>query len=172
MSSGVMAGESRKLEDVSVLLFAADGAVGAMLRMALRGAGLRTILMVSSPEETVHVITDKDPDLMLVHVGLDEADSGLRIVRFIRRWDGSPKPRIPIVAVSPRRDLTSVNAVLQAGVHEFTLFPASTEELQRKMMAAVQVEREFIVSEAYVGPSRRRMTDPEYRGPARRADEN
>jgi CheY-like chemotaxis protein len=166
-----MSVDIKKLEDLSVLLFAGDVAVGSTLRMALRGAGLRTIQMVSTPEETVQVITDTDPDVMLVHVGLEEADSGLRIVRFIRRWDGSPKPRIPIVAVSPRRDLTAINAVLQAGVHEFTLFPTSADELQRKLLAAVQVERDFVVTEAYVGPSRRRGPDPEYRGPARRVAE-
>src|SRR5262249_25045464 len=95
-------------------------------------------------------------------------DDGLEMIRFIRRAENSPNQRIPIIAVSPRRDLVTVNAVINAGGHEYVVFPASGEALLKKITAARQTTRAFIEQPRHAGPCRRRRTDPTYPGPERR----
>ena len=158
-----------KAEDLAVVIFAASADQAGTLRVALRGMGVRNIHVTSTPEQTAKALTDAKPHVMVVYVGQDETDDGLRMIRFIRRWDGSPNPHVPIVAVSPRRDIAGISAVREAGVHEYAVFPVSSDELFRKVTAAIQSTRDFVSQTDYVGPCRRRRGDPNYEGPERRA---
>lgn len=156
-------------EDLKLVVFAGHPDPASMLRMAVRGAGVREIATASTPEDTVKAINDIKADALLVHVGMEDNDPGPRMVRFIRRWDGSPNPRIPLVAASSRRDVGVVQALRQAGVHELVVLPASGEELFRKLTAAINSTREFLTLANFVGPCRRRRVDPAYTGPERRS---
>src|SRR5690606_33914732 len=131
-------GAMTRPEELRIVVFAGHPDPAAMLRMAVRGAGVRDVWVASSPEDTVRAFGEGKPDVFVVHIGADENDPGLRMIRFIRRWDGSPNPRIPIVAASSRRDVGVVDAVRNAGGHELVLLPAAGDELMRKITTAVQ----------------------------------
>ena len=51
---------------------------------------------------------------------------------------------MPIIACSPRRDLATVHAVINAGGHEYVLFPASGDALLKKIIAARTANRAFV----------------------------
>jgi hypothetical protein len=57
--------------------------------------------------------------------------------------------------VSPRRDLATINAVINGGGHEYVLFPASGDVLMKKIGAACTTTRPFIETGAYFGPARK-----------------
>jgi DNA-binding response OmpR family regulator len=105
---------------------------------------------------------------MVVVVEQVENDNGLSLIRFIRRWEKSPNPRIPIIAASPRAELQVVTAVVNNGGHEFVVLPASGDQLLKKIQSAIQSNRPFIEGPDYVGPDRRRRSDPNFIGPERR----
>jgi hypothetical protein len=65
-----------------------------------------------------------------------------------------------------------VNAVINAGGHEYVLFPVSGEALLKKILAARQPNRVFVEQPDYIGPDRRRRNDKMYKGPERRAAVN
>jgi two-component system, chemotaxis family, chemotaxis protein CheY len=155
--------------DLNVIIVAKDGGVGRTVRMALRGMGLRSIQITADLPQTLDLFTSIEPHVLVVYVEAPENDSGIDLMRFIRRSPDSPSTRMPIVACSPRRDLTTVNAVINAGGHEYVLFPVSGDALLKKIIAARQASRAFIEQSDYVGPDRRRRDDKTYRGPERRA---
>jgi two-component system, chemotaxis family, chemotaxis protein CheY len=155
---------------LNIIIVAADSGIARTLRMALRGVNVRNITLASSQQQALEAFATADPHALLIYVDGPENDAGLEMMRFIRRSPQSPNPRIPIVAVSPRRELTTINAVINAGGHEYVLFPASGDTLVKKVMAAHQTTRPFIEQPDYVGPCRRRRDDKAYCGPERRAD--
>jgi DNA-binding response OmpR family regulator len=136
--------------------------------MALKGMGVRGVHLAASPIQIGEGFLTAEPQCLAVYVDGPENDDGLEMIRFVRRSPTSPNQRIPIIAVSPRRDLVTVNAVINAGGHEYVVFPASGEALLKKITAARQSSRAFIEQPDYVGPCRRRRNDPTYSGPERR----
>ena len=155
--------------DISVLIFSPNASIARTLRMALRGMGVRSIHLASDEATLLEGFTNSDPRAMLVYVDAPENDAGLDTIRFMRRSEKSPNIRFPIVAASPRRDLATVNAVINAGGHEYVLFPSSGDALVKKIIAARNSNRPFIEKSDFVGPCRRRREDKTYAGPERRA---
>lgn len=156
--------------DLNVIIVAKDGGVGRTVRMALRGAGVRGIQLATNQQQTLDLFATIEAHALIVYVEAPEADEGLDLMRFMRRSPDSPDTRMPIVACSPRRDFATVNAVINAGGHEYVLFPVSGDALLKKIIAARQANRVFIEQPDYVGPDRRRRDDKTYRGPERRAN--
>jgi DNA-binding response OmpR family regulator len=155
--------------DVSVLIFSTNVGVARTLRMALRGMGARSIHLAADETQLFEGFAAMDTNAVLVYVDGPENDAGVDMIRFLRTSDRSPNVRMPIVAASPRRDLATVNAVINAGGSEYVLFPASGEALLKKITAARTSTRPFIEQPNFVGPCRRRREDKSYTGPERRA---
>jgi two-component system, chemotaxis family, chemotaxis protein CheY len=155
--------------DVTILVCSSNASIARTLRMALRGIGVRAVHLAADSQQISDGFLSAEPTCLAVYVDGPEKDDGLEMIRFIRRSATSPNQRIPIIAVSPRRDLATVNAVINAGGHEYVVFPSSGETLLKKVTAARQTSRPFIEQPDYVGPCRRRRSDPAYAGPERRA---
>jgi DNA-binding response OmpR family regulator len=155
--------------EVSVLIFSTNVGVGRTLRMALRGMGARSIHLAADETQMFEGFAAMDTSAVLVYVDGPENDAGIDMIRFLRTSERSPNVRMPIVAASPRRDLATVNAVINAGGSEYVLFPASGDALLKKITAARTSTRPFIEHPSYVGPCRRRREDKSYAGPERRA---
>jgi len=154
--------------DVSILIFSTNVGVARTLRMALRGMGARSIQLAADEAQLFEGFAAADTNAVLVYVDAPENDAGVDMIRFLRTSPRSPNIRMPIVAASPRRDLATVNAVINAGGSEYVLFPASGDALLKKITAARFSTRPFIEHSSYVGPCRRRREDKSYTGPERR----
>jgi DNA-binding NarL/FixJ family response regulator len=142
--------------DVSIVVCVAISGIARTLRMALRGMGVRNVVLAADTTEMIEGFVIAEPSCVIVYVDSENpADPGLQTLDFIRRAEGSPHPQIPIVAVSPRRDLPTINAVINGGAHEYVLFPASGEVLLKKINAARTKTRPWIDRPDYFGPERR-----------------
>ena len=158
----------KKVEDLTVVIAARTHGMAQLIRMSLRGMGVRAIHIVQNSSQAAEAFQQSHPDVMVAVVENAENDEGLNLIRFIRRQDNSPDRRIPIVAASPRAELPVVNAVINNGGNEFVVLPASPDQLMKKIFSAVQTNRPFIETADYVGPERRRRVNPNYTGPERR----
>jgi len=154
--------------DITVLVCSSNASIARTLRMALRGIGVRFVHLAADSQQILDGFISAEPHCLAVYVDGPDKDDGLEMIRFVRRSEKSPNQRIPIIAVSPRRDFITVNAVINAGGHEYVVFPSSGEALLKKVTAARQTSRPFIEQPDYVGPCRRRRSDPAYAGPERR----
>lgn len=138
------------------------------LRMALYGCGVRSFQVVADPLAAVRSITGHEAHALIAHVDAPEYDIGISLIRFLRRWEGSPDRRFPIVAASDLRQYGAIQAILNSGADEFAPFPIAGDVLLKRVYAAIQSRREFIEAPGYVGPCRRRKASPAYKGPERR----
>lgn len=145
-----------KPADVNVLVYAATLGIAQTLRMALRGAGVRTVHLASNINQVLEGFSLAEPHVAVIYIdGAEQADPGLSMLAFIRRHEQSPNRRIPVVVVSQRREMATIQAAGDAGAHEYVLFPVSGEVLLKKVHAARTSTRPFIETDAYVGPDRR-----------------
>lgn len=146
--------------DVNVLVCTNIVGIARTLRMALRGMGVRTVFLAHDINQLLDGFSVAEPHAIIVYVDGPEAnDDGLATLRFIRRSEQCPHNKVPVIAVSPRRDLPTINAVINGGAHEYVLFPAAGDTLVKKITAARTTSRPFIETEAYFGPERKQDRD-------------
>lgn len=98
------------------------------------------------------------------------AEEGVTLARFLRTHPDSPLPYVPIIMLTGHADRQRVMAARDAGVNEFCVKPVAPADLLKRIMAVIDHPRQFIRSGSYFGPDRRRVDDPRYKGPERRAD--
>lgn len=146
----------QKPSETSVVVCSNLTGIARTLRMALRGMGVRTIFLAVDEPQLLEGFTAAEPHCVVLYVDSpDPADHGLAMLQYIRRDAKSLHRQIPIVVVSPRRDLATINAAVNGGAHEYVLFPTSGEVLLKKVMAACATTRPWIDRPDYFGPERR-----------------
>lgn len=112
-----------------VLLVEDDDRVVAALTPALRRAHLSVTRAGTAAEAMRHV---GDADLVLLDMGLPDQD-GLALCRQIRQH-----ATVPIIAVTARREETSVVAALRAGVDDYVTKPYRLAELMARIDAVMR----------------------------------
>lgn len=124
--------------------------------MALKGTGVRTVFLATNPGQVMEGFSVAEPHVVVLCVDTAAADDpGLQMLGFIRRSQVSPSRSIPIVVVSPRRDLVTIQAAIDGGAHEYVLFPVAGDALLKKVHAARTSTRAFVDTPEFVGPERR-----------------
>jgi two-component system, chemotaxis family, chemotaxis protein CheY len=158
-------------EDLSVVIAGEETGHVHAVRIALKAAGVRELRYGKTPAEVVAAFAEVEPDVMVTLVGSpDPRETGLSMIRFIRRWEKSPNRFIPIVAASMRRDPQTVRAVINSGGHEYVALPAPSDLILKKVLNSIFVGWQFVDHPSYVGPCRRRRVDPGFAGPERRSN--
>ena len=132
-----------------------------LIRRELIGAGMREVLITTDPKEALAQIRDAEPDLLITH-------GDLKFVRFLRHHDASPKRQIPIIMMTGNVGPADLTSMRDAGVNEIAVKPCSISQLVQRIEAIVSHPREFVNSEKFIGPSRRRRKKEVLDGPERR----
>lgn len=133
----------------------------------LRMMGFRRALGAEHSGEAWDMIVKADPDLIFIE-WLDSGAGGLDFVRRIRTSEDSPNRAVPIFMLTNRGAQTDVETARKAGVDGYMRKPISALALQKRVKHVVLKPQPFIVTDAYVGPCRRRRQDPDHAGPMRR----
>lgn len=145
-----------KSNDVGVVVVTHVPGIGQTLRMALRGAGLRNLQAATNTSQLVDMFGSNAPDVVMIYIdSAAQDDPGMQMLQFVRRSERSPARTIPVVVISQAREMTTIQAVANAGAHEIALFPASGEQLLKKVLAAHTSNRPFVDTPEYVGPERK-----------------
>ncbi len=92
---------------------------------------------------------------------------GMKLISNIRCDPASPNRSLPIILCTGYTDIPTILQARDAGVNAVLAKPVSAEQLFQKLSTALFAQPEFIVSDAYTGPCRRRR-DVAFDGPDRR----
>ncbi len=142
--------------DASVVVCTHFMGIARTVRMALRGMDVRNVNLAANKEQLREAFLDADPHCVIVYVDSDHPDDeGLQLLHFLRRDEASHNHKIPVIVISPRSDIQTVNAAMQGGAHEYALFPTSGETLLRKITSVCTTPRGWIDRPDYVGPERK-----------------
>jgi two-component system KDP operon response regulator KdpE len=102
-----------------------------LLRAALTAEGMRVIEASSAQRALIEAASHK-PDLMLLDLGLPDAD-GQTVVAGVRRYSA-----LPIVVLSARHDEAQKIAALDAGADDYVTKPFAPGELLARIRAALR----------------------------------
>jgi CheY-like chemotaxis protein len=125
----------------------------------LEGVGLVHIERAADGEEAFKRLAVSAPDMIVSDVMMEPMD-GIAFTRRLRTHRASPNPHIPVILLTAHTDRTTVIEARDAGVNAFVAKPVSIDEMRRKIELVIKDPRQFIRSEDYVGPDRRRRDLP------------
>ncbi len=93
-------------------------------------------------------------DLVMVPV------NGLLLLRWLRGAKESFNRMVPFIMLSGAADQDYVTASRDLGCTEFLAKPFSALTVYKKLLEVIDYPRQFIATQAYFGPDRRRKADP------------
>lgn len=139
-----------------------------LITETLRQAGAARIQQAVDAGECFKFLRFAAPDILITDWDLSER-SGVELVRQIRAGAaGVALKKLPVIMVTERNTLADIEEARNCGIDEFVLKPFSTAGLMSRIEAILENRRDFIDSQVYIGPCRRRRMRIDYDGPLRR----
>lgn len=136
----------------------------------LRSMGFARVFEASEAGEAWDCLCEHNPSMLLMEwMGVGE--SGLALVKRIRHGADAPNRALPIFMLTSRGRRTDIELARYTGVDAFMRKPISRKTLEDHVRQVVSKPQPFIVTEAFVGPCRRRRADRTYAGPFRRLED-
>jgi CheY-like chemotaxis protein len=131
-----------------------------LIKDVIYASGAAQVFAARDGAEAITLLASCQPHLVVTDWRMPGMD-GLAFAEIVRRAALRPDPRIPdpqvpIVLLSAHTSAKAVETARRAGVNEVVVKPFTVAALLKRLVAAATRPREFVVSEAYVGPDRRR----------------
>jgi two-component system KDP operon response regulator KdpE len=114
-----------------VLIVEDEPQMRRFLRVSLTAHGYR-VEEATSAAEALRVLTASPPELLLLDLGLPDAD-GIDLTRQLREWS-----RVPIIVISARGREDDKVAALDAGADDYLTKPFGVNELLARMRVAMR----------------------------------
>ncbi len=131
----------------------------------LRNIGFGRIISAANGAEAIqHLKSMGDSKKMVGSLALDIIISdlvmtpinGLLLVRWVRTAKESPNRMIPFIMLSGAADHEYVRSARDLGATEFLAKPFSVQSVYKKILEVVDFPRQFVTTQKYFGPDRRR----------------
>lgn len=159
--------DTTDLKNLCILLVEDHPGSRRLTRSMLNHIGIRNVEEAIDGKDALASLAASRPDLIICDWNMKPMD-GLDFVKQVRVGENPDEKTIPIIMLSAHAERQRVEIARDAGVNEFLVKPVSIGTLHDRIRAVAGNHREFIVSNDYVGPDRRRRSDEAYRGPDRR----
>ncbi|QUD87117.1 response regulator [Phenylobacterium montanum] len=155
---------------LSILLVDDNHHMRALLTAILRAIGVRNIFDAGDGAEALQILRNHPVDLIMTDLQMQPLD-GLDFVRLLRNSPDSPCPMIPVIMITGHSTLRRVGEARDVGVTEFLSKPVTARGVLQRIGLVVEHPRQFVRTEDYFGPDRRRKRDPVAAMAKRRAGE-
>ena len=110
------------------------------------------------------------PDAVITDLAMQPVD-GLTFTRTVRTDPASPAPDVPILMITGHSEKHHVEEARDAGVTEFLAMPVTANSIAERLTSAIQRPRDFVRSQGFSGPDRRRRKLPVVTTGQRRASD-
>ncbi|MDG1287468.1 MAG: response regulator [Rickettsiales bacterium] len=145
----------KKLENAHILIVDGDRHMLILLKDILFKMGFANITAVRKSCEALQVFQEKEVNILLAEWNTRPLD-GVRLVQEIRRNELAKVALVPTILMSENSTEEAVKYARDCGVTEFLAKPYTVRSLYNRMEHIIDFPREFIVSDEYIGPDRRR----------------
>lgn len=154
-------------DDVKILVVEDNQPMLEITKTLLATFGVGTIVGARDGEEGFREYCELDPDIVIADWMMKPVD-GISLARRIRNDLRSPNPYVPIILMTGFSEMRRVIQARDAGVTEFLVKPFTARDLYKRITQIIERPRQFVRSEDFFGPDRRRKSSTEYTGPLRR----
>jgi DNA-binding response OmpR family regulator len=150
-----------------VLVVEDNQPMSELIKSLLLIFGVDDVILARNGREGFDRFVLHNPDLVLADWMMREMD-GIAMTNEIRTSATSPNQFVPIIMMTGFSEKHRVIEARDAGVTEFLVKPFTARDLYRRVEEIIERPRQFVRSEDFFGPDRRRRRDTGFEGPFRR----
>lgn len=161
---------SFKFEKLDILIVEDTIPMRKLLMTVLENLGVRNITTAEDGEQAFNLFRKNNSDIILTDWLMEPMD-GIKFTEEVRKNPLSPNRMVPIVLITGYSAWDRVENARDAGITEFLVKPFTANDLARRIAHVINAPRDFIETQDFFGPDRRRRTNPKYKGPLRRNDD-
>ena len=158
---------SYQLSNLKVLVVEDNMPMLELTKSLLMTFGVVHIFTARSGEEGFKVCCEENPDLIIADWNMKPMD-GVTMTEKIRNDVPAPNPFVPIILMTGFSEEKRVIAARDSGVTEFLVKPFNARDLYRRIVEVIEKPRQFVRSEVFFGPDRRRRSKDDFKGEDRR----
>jgi two-component system chemotaxis response regulator CheY len=159
-----------KLETLKILVVEDNKPMMDLMKSILKTFGVGTILIAKDGDDAFELYRRENPDLIITDWMMQPCD-GISLTRKIRTNKKGPNPYVPIILMTGFSEKRRVISARDSGITEFLVKPFNVRDLYKRMHEIIENPRQFVDSDDFFGPDRRRKATKEYKGPQRRREE-
>ena len=148
------------LKSTRVLLAEDDPIMLSLIRDVLNVMGFGEVVVARDGRKALQDIMLQSFDLVFCDWLMPDMN-GIEFTKAIRRLPDYEKCCVPIVMLTGKAMLEDVRTARDAGVNEYLIKPFSVDMLCTKIRAVIDHPRQYVLSDTYSGPDRRRKAEPE-----------
>lgn len=146
------------LKSTKVLVAEDDSVMVSLIRDVLGVFGFGEIVVAKDGRDAIKEILKQDFDLVFCDWNMPEVN-GIEFTRTVRRLPHYEKCAVPIIMVTGKATIEDVKTARDAGVNEYLAKPFSINMLCDKVKSVIENPRNYVLSDTYSGPDRRRRDD-------------
>jgi len=158
------------LKKLSVLIVEDTMPMRELLASVLESLGVGKVRTAEDGVRGFEIFCRESQDIVVADWYMTRMN-GIELTQEIRRNPLSPNRVVPVILVTGYSALARVAQARDAGVTEFMAKPFSANDLAKRLAYVITKPRDFVDSQVYFGPDRRRKKDTEYTGPRRRSED-
>ncbi|MCK5384355.1 MAG: response regulator [Alphaproteobacteria bacterium] len=159
------------LQDIKILLVEDNEGMLDLVKAVLKSFGVGQVITALNGDIGFEEFLRNNPDLVIADWLMTPCD-GLELSRMIRTDPASPNRFVPIILMTGFSEERHVISARDEGITEFLVKPFNTRDLYRRLYKIIESPRQFIESESFFGPDRRRRRANNYDGPMRRENDS
>jgi two-component system chemotaxis response regulator CheY len=138
-----------------------------IIRMLLNSYGARYIADADDGATALEKFESENPDIVITDWSMPVFD-GIELTKMLRNENSSSNPYVPIIMMTGHSMKTKIIEARNAGVTEFLCKPISAKDLYMRIVNIIGNPRNFVKSNNYFGPDRRRVNNGNSKGQNRR----
>jgi PleD family two-component response regulator len=146
------------MKQLSVLVVEDSRPMMEILVTILDRFGFGKVYTAEDGEQAFSVFQRYKPDLIITDWHMNNVD-GLELTKWIRRNKYSVNRSVPIILMTGFSEHFRISHARDTGVTEILSKPFTAQDLARRIMHVIDVPRDFIESNGFFGPDRRRRSD-------------
>lgn len=156
-----------QFDKITVLVVEDNQQMALMVKSILETFGIKQAIIAHDGEDGFAAFCRYNPDIVIADWMMKPVD-GITFTRSIRNEPRSPNPFAPVILMTGFSEKKRVMEARDAGVTEFLVKPFGARDLYKRIAQVIERPRQFIRSQDFFGPDRRRKPDENFVGPWRR----
>lgn len=162
-----------RFDKINMLVVEDTQPMQRLLVSVLEALGIKNVETAPNGEEGYRAFLQHNHDIILSDWAMEPID-GIELTRRVRQSKISPNRLVPVILITGYSAWSRVEEARDAGVTEFLVKPFTANDIARRITHVINRPRDFIETQDFFGPDRRRRQDSQengYRGPLRRGDD-
>lgn len=158
---------SYNLEHIKVLIIDDMRPMLTLTKAVLTSFGFSDITLAENGADGFEKFCAIKHDFVITDWLMDPVD-GLAFIDMVRKSPLSPNPFVPVIMMTGFSSRLRVMNARDHGITEFLVKPFTARDLYARVFQIIEKPRQFVSTEEFFGPDRRRKKVKDYVGPRRR----